>query len=152
MSVSRHLVDPQIIEMLEMPSLDLTDESLAEIRANPMFTGELVPPPPFPVSEAFAPVADGPDVRLVIMNPPGERPDRGAILHIHGGGMVVGTADRAVADKPHLALAENCVVVSVDYTSRPKRRSLGRKRTTTRRCSGWRRTPLRSAPIRPESS
>ena len=54
MSVSRHLVDPQIIEMLDMPSLDLTDETLPEIRMNPLFTGELVPPPPFPVSEAFA--------------------------------------------------------------------------------------------------
>ena len=61
---TRHLVDPQIIEMLDMPSLDLTDEALPEIRANPLFTGELVPPPPFPVGEAFAPVEGGPDVRL----------------------------------------------------------------------------------------
>ena len=67
---TRHLVDPQIIEMLDMPSLDLTDEALPEIRANPLFTGELVPPPPFPVGEAFAPVEGGPDVRLVVMNPP----------------------------------------------------------------------------------
>ena len=59
---SRHLVDPQILEMLDLPSLDLTDEALPEIRANPLFTGELVPPPPFPVSEAFAAVEGGPDV------------------------------------------------------------------------------------------
>jgi hypothetical protein len=78
MSVSRHLVDPQIIEMLDMPSLDLTDETLPEIRANPLFTGELVPPPPFPVSEAFARVEGAPDVRLVIMNPPSEATNRGA--------------------------------------------------------------------------
>lgn len=117
---TRHLVDPQIAEMLDMPSLDLTDETLAEIRANPLFTGELVPPPPFPVSEAFAPVAGGPDVRLVVMNPPSPRTDRGAVLHIHGGGMVVGTADRAVADKPFLALEHDCVVVSVDYRLAPE--------------------------------
>ena len=102
MSVSRHLVDPQILEMLDMPSLDLTDETLPEIRVNPLFTGELVPPPPFPVTEAFAPSAAGPDVRLVVMNPPGVTSNRGAVLHLHGGGMVVGTADRAVADKPQL--------------------------------------------------
>ena len=48
MSASRHLVDPQIIEMLDMPSLDLTDETLPEIRANPLFTGELVPRRRFP--------------------------------------------------------------------------------------------------------
>jgi len=120
MSRTRHLVDPQIIEMLDMPSLDLTAETLPEIRANPLFTGELVPPPPFPVSEAFAPVAGAPDVRLVVMNPPSGRTDRGAVLHLHGGGMVVGTADRAVADKPHLALEHDCVVVSADYRLAPE--------------------------------
>jgi acetyl esterase len=120
MSGTRHLVDPQILEMLEMPALDLTDETLPEIRVNPLFTGELVPPPPFPVSEAWAPVEGGPDVRLVIMNPPSATTDRGAVLHIHGGGMVVGTADRAVADKPLLALAHDCVVVSVDYRLAPE--------------------------------
>jgi triacylglycerol lipase len=117
---TRHLVDPQILEMLEMPALDLTHETLAEIRVNPLFTGELVPPPPFPVREAWAPVAGAPDVRLVIMNPPSARTGRGAVLHIHGGGMVVGTADRAVADKPLLALAHDCVVVSVDYRLAPE--------------------------------
>ena len=121
---SRHLVDPQILEMLDLPSLDLTDEALPEIRANPLFTGELVPPPPFPVSEAFAPVEGGPpgtpDVRLIVMSPPSATKDRGAILHIHGGGMVVGTADRAVADKPQLALDHDCVVVSVDYRLAPE--------------------------------
>ena len=117
---SRHLVDPQILEMLDLPSLDLTDEALPEIRANPLFTGELVPPPPFPVSEAFAAVEGGQDVRLVIMNPPSQAKDRGAVLHLHGGGMVVGTPDRAVADKPHLALEHDCVVVSVDYRLAPE--------------------------------
>jgi acetyl esterase len=122
---TRHLIDPQIAPMLDMPNLDLTDESLPEIRANPLFTGELVPPPPFPVSEAFAPVEGAPDVRLVVMNPPSEATDRGAILHIHGGGMVVGTADRAVADKPQLALDQDCVVVSVDYRLAPETRFPG---------------------------
>ena len=117
---TRHLVDPQILEMLDMPSLELTTETLPDIRVNPLFTGELVPPPPFPVSEAFAPSANGPDVRLVIMNPPSARTGRGAILHLHGGGMVVGTPDRAVADKPQLALAHDCVVVSVDYRLAPE--------------------------------
>ncbi|MEO6153041.1 MAG: alpha/beta hydrolase [Croceibacterium sp.] len=120
MSISRHLVDPEIAPMLDMPSLDLTDQTLAEIRANPMFTGELVPPPPFAVSEAFAPVDGGPDVRLLVMNPPSARTSRGAVLHIHGGGMVVGTADRAVADKPYLALEHDCVVISVDYRLAPE--------------------------------
>ncbi|MBO9518844.1 MAG: alpha/beta hydrolase [Porphyrobacter sp.] len=117
---SRHLVDPEIGPLLELPSLDLSAETLPEIRSNPMFTGAEVPPPPFPVSEAFASVAGGPDVRLVVMNPPSQAKNRAAILHIHGGGMIVGTADRAVADKPALALEHDCVVVSVDYRLAPE--------------------------------
>ena len=117
---TRHLVDPQIAPMLDMPALDLTHETLPELRVNPLFTGELVPPPPFPVSEAWAPVEGGPDVRLVVMNPPSKATGRGAVLHVHGGGMVVGTADRAVADKPQLALEHDCVVVSVDYRLAPE--------------------------------
>jgi triacylglycerol lipase len=120
MSTTRHLVDPQIAPMLDMPALDLTHETLPEIRINPLFTGELVPPPPFPVSEAWAPVEGAPDLRLVIMNPPSTATSRGAVLHLHGGGMVVGTADRAVADKPQLALEHDCVVVSVDYRLAPE--------------------------------
>src|SRR6186713_948918 len=122
---TRHLVDPQIAPMLDMPPLDLNAETLPELRVNPMFTGELVPPPPFPVSEAWAPSASGPDVRLVIMNPPSSATGRGAVLHLHGGGMVVGTADRAVADKPQLALEHDCVVVSVDYRLAPETRFPG---------------------------
>jgi triacylglycerol lipase len=117
---SRHLVDPEIGPLLELPSLELTAEALPEIRANPLFTGTDVPPPPFPVSEAFAPVSGSPAVRLVVIDPPSQAKDRAAILHIHGGGMVVGTADRAVADKPALALQHDCVVVSVDYRLAPE--------------------------------
>ena len=120
MSISRHLVDPELAPLLEMPSLDLTPETLAEVRANPMFTGADVPPPPFPVREAFAPVESGPDVRLLVIDPPTGNTGRGAILHIHGGGMVVGSADSAVADKPLLAAEHDCVVVSVDYRLAPE--------------------------------
>jgi acetyl esterase len=106
--------------MLELPSLDLTDEALPEIRANPMFTGADLPPPPFPVREAFAPLAGAPDVRMLVMNPPSQAKDRGAVLYIHGGGMVVGSAQSSLADKPQLALEHDCVVVSVDYRLAPE--------------------------------
>jgi triacylglycerol lipase len=120
MSVSRHLVDPQILEMLDMPSLDLTSETLPEIRANPMFSGADLPPPPFPVREAFAPVEGGPDVRLLVIDPPSDAKERGAVLYIHGGGMVVGSADSSLADKPQIALEHDCVVVAVDYRLAPE--------------------------------
>ncbi|MXO65001.1 alpha/beta hydrolase [Altericroceibacterium endophyticum] len=117
---SRHLVDPEIQPMLEMPDNALTAESLPELRANPMFSGADLPPPPYPIEEAFAPRPDGGSVRLLVMNPPSEGSLRPAILHIHGGGMVVGTADAAVPDKAPLAAALDCVVVSVDYRLAPE--------------------------------
>nr|WP_166174833.1 alpha/beta hydrolase [Altererythrobacter segetis] len=120
MNRTRHLVDPEIAAMLEMPALDLTDETLEEIRNNPLFSAADLPPPPFPVTEAFAPSEHGPEVRLVVMNPPSENTGRGAVLHIHGGGMVVGVADTATVTKCPLALEHDVVVVSVDYRLAPE--------------------------------
>ena len=120
MSKTRHLVDPEIAAMLEMAALELTDETLEEIRDNPLFSAADLPPPPFPVSEAFAPSEHGPDVRLVVMNPPSTQTGRAAILHIHGGGMVVGVADTATVTKCPLALEHDAVVVSVDYRLAPE--------------------------------
>jgi acetyl esterase/lipase len=120
MSKTRHLVDPEIAAMLEMPALELTDETLEEIRDNPLFSAADLPPPPFPVSEAFAPSEHGPDVRLVVMNPLSTQTGRAAILHIHGGGMVVGVPDSATVTKCPLALEHDAVVVSVDYRLAPE--------------------------------
>lgn len=120
MSKTRHLVDPEIAPMLDTPDLGLSAETLAQVRANPLFTGEGLPDPPFPVSEAWANVDGGPDVRLVVIDPPSEQAGRGAILHIHGGGMVVGSADNAGKTRPPLALQHDCVIVSVDYRLAPE--------------------------------
>lgn len=120
MSKTRHLVDPEIAAMLEMPALDLTHETLAEVRNNPLFSAADLPPPLFPVTEAFAPSEHGPDVRLVVMSPPSEKTGRAAILHIHGGGMVVGVADTATVTKCPLALEHDAVIVSVDYRLAPE--------------------------------
>ena len=120
MSKTRHLVDPEILLMLEMPEIVLTAENLAEVRANPLFSGEGLPQPPFPITEAHAPVEDGPDVRLVVIDPPSEAKDRAAILHLHGGGMVVGSATLAGLNKWPLAQEHDCVIVSVDYRLAPE--------------------------------
>ncbi len=120
MSKTRHLVDPEILLMLEMPDRHLTAETLEQVRNDPLFTGADLPPPPFAVTEAFASVESGPDVRLLIMDPPSEAKGRAAILHMHGGGMVVGIADTATMAKCPLALEHDCVVVSVDYRLAPE--------------------------------
>ena len=85
-----------------------------------MFTGADLPPPPFPVREVFAPLAGQPDVRLLVMDPPSQRSGRAAVLYIHGGGMVAGSAGSSLADKPQTALEHDCVVISVDYRLAPE--------------------------------
>jgi acetyl esterase/lipase len=98
MSKTRHLVDPEILLMLEMPDRALTHETLETLRNDPLFSAAGLPPP-FPVSEAFATNERGTDVRLLMINPPSEQTGRAAILHIHGGGMVVGVPDTATVTK-----------------------------------------------------
>jgi triacylglycerol lipase len=120
MSKSSHLVDPELQPMLDAPDIALNAETLAEVRANPMFSGEGLPVAPFPIREAWAPVEGGPDVKLVVIDPPSSARGRGAILHIHGGGMVVGTADLAGLNKWPLAQEHDCVIVSVDYRLCPE--------------------------------
>jgi triacylglycerol lipase len=125
MSKTRHLVDPELQPMLDMPDRQLDAETLALLRNDPLFSGAELPPPAFAVTEAFAPGEQGPEVRLVVMNPPSEAKDRAAILHIHGGGMVVGVADTATVTKCPLALEHDCVIVSVDYRLAPETRFPG---------------------------
>jgi acetyl esterase len=120
---TRHLIDPEILPVLDlMPVLDLTKMSLADIRAGAGADryGEM--PAPVVVPEThFAEGRDGaPDVRLLVYNPPSESRNRGAILHIHGGGMILGTADMSQMVYPDIARAQDIVVVSVDYRLAPE--------------------------------
>lgn len=126
MSFSRHLVDPEIYPILELPDMPIeTPAGLQAVRDDPRFDPSAMPPPPFELGEAFAPVKDAPDVKLVIINPPSDKTDRPAILHLHGGGMVLGSADMARMGKPDLAKAMDVVIVSVDYRLAPETRFPG---------------------------
>ncbi len=60
-----------------------------------------------------------PDVIVYAINAkPGER--RPAILHIHGGGFVLGTAFSAVPRLQEMAAALDCVIVTVEYRLAPE--------------------------------
>ena len=98
-----------------------TPEGLQAVRDDPRFDIDAMPPPPFELSEASTPGRDGaPDVKLLIVNPPSDKTDRPIILHLHGGGMVLGSADMARMGKPDLAKAMDVVFVSVDYRLAPE--------------------------------
>ena len=63
--------------------------------------------------------AGAPDVRVYVVGaePGASKP---AVLHIHGGGYVAGTAGMQKRDIQEISAAHDCVVVSVDYRLAPE--------------------------------
>ena len=118
---TRHLVDLEVAPLLDLvPALDFS-VGLAAIRGLmfdhvlPVVEGSLEP------DIRHAPGRDGaPDVALHVYNPPGEAGGRAALLFMHGGGMVLGSADMAQSSLPALATALGAVGVSIEYRLAPE--------------------------------
>jgi acetyl esterase len=118
---TRAHVDPELLPLLEtLPSLEMSDEALSAVRlAFDNMHMELPDPDPAGVWHS-APGRDGqPDVPLLVYTPAGQRL-RPAILHIHGGGMVIGSAAMSKVNASAMAVAQDAVVVSVDYRLSPE--------------------------------
>ena len=100
-----------------------TEANLPVFRSNPM------PEQPrladIPVGERrIAGAAGAPEVTIYVINAAagGSRP---GILHMHGGGYVLGSARSAVPNLQGLARELDCVIVSVDYRLAPETRFAG---------------------------
>ncbi|WP_411341227.1 alpha/beta hydrolase [Sphingopyxis sp. J-6] len=124
---SRHLVDPQILPMVEQaPAVVLDAEHLAESRAALVAMAEMLPQPAplaadLTMYEERVPGLDGaPDVRLIITAPKASGSGRPGILHIHGGGYIMGSADMTAQIDAAYAGAFGAVCVSVDYRLAPE--------------------------------
>lgn len=121
---TRHLVDPELLPMLDLlPSMAVSSDVLAEVRARTdamslASMGEATAA--VAVTEHFAPGIDGaPDVRLLVYRPADLPPQAPALLRIHGGGYVFGTAEMGDARSREWALDLGCVIVSVEYRLAP---------------------------------
>lgn len=118
---SRPLVDPELYPLIDtVPDFALTRDNLPAIRA--LSDGRLdhLPEVPLAYRRAEAPGAAGaPAVPLLVFAPEGER-RRPAMLYIHGGGMVMGTAHGFRRGPALTALALDMLVVSVDYRLAPE--------------------------------
>jgi acetyl esterase/lipase len=121
---SRHLVDPEITPLIEqLPGFDFEAAGLDQVRAMmaAMAPPRAEPGPELKVFEASAPGRDGaPDVRLIITAPAVAGQGRPGILHIHGGGFVMGSADMTGETDAAYASQFGAVVVSVDYRLAPE--------------------------------
>ncbi len=128
MSESRHLVDPELIELLEsFPPLELSDEVLPALRAMEFPIPEPPgPPPAVDVSvRRFPGVAGSPEVEAQVYRPRAASGPLGAILHVHGGGYIFGKAANQAPMHKALSQSLGCVIVSVDYRLSPETRAPG---------------------------
>ena len=124
-SRSRHLLAPELAPGLEFfPKLDFSIG--LDVFRNGFARRPIPPLPPELeiVRREDRPIPGphgAPDVPLLIYTPPGQAAGlRPAVLDIHGGGYIIGSADMSDASNRQLALDLDCVVVSVEYRLAPE--------------------------------
>lgn len=122
---SRYLIEPDLIAMLEaLPEIDFATVELPPLRdaMDQMFAD--VPMPeglPVSVERRSIPGENGaPDVDVMIYTPNIDGAPFPALLHIHGGGYVFGSAAMNEAANRARAAELGCVIVSVDYRLAPE--------------------------------
>jgi acetyl esterase/lipase len=116
------LVDPELlaaIKQFPFPTQALTSETLVDARKLPAMP-PLPAPAPQPVERHIPGPAGAPDLRLVIFDPAPGTKGRPVLLHIHGGGYVMGMAAQFGPVLQTIVQNCGCVVVSVDYRLAPE--------------------------------
>src|SRR5581483_12477496 len=114
------LVNPDLLPIAKsIHTIIFNAETLSAARAGA--TATLAPPPaPQPVEKRSPGRKGAPDVRILIFDPAPGKKDRGAYLHIHGGGFVGGKPDQFAMLTQKVAEECECVVISVDYRLAPE--------------------------------
>lgn len=118
---SRHLVDPELLPLFEqMPGFQFSRESLPAMRGMMRAPAATVPDD-VDVSEQLIPGPPGaPSVRVIVTRPKTPGADQPGILHIHGGGYIMGSAEMTVLTDAAYAQQFGATVVSVDYRLAPE--------------------------------
>jgi acetyl esterase/lipase len=122
---TRHLIEPESLRFIEqLPRFTFSRERLPELRALPkkLFSDmKMTPVPGVTMRRAVAPgLEGGPEVPLLVYLPERQAAPRSALLHIHGGGYVVGDAESERVWSEWLAAELGCVVVAPDYRLAPE--------------------------------
>lgn len=119
---TKHLVDPELAAILDyIPATVLTAEILPQVRAMSRLSVDLSPSPMFSVSEHFIPGAEGsPDVRVLLYLPTSAQGTVPALIWLHGGGYIMGSANAEDAMVKTIVSAVGCAVISVDYRLAPE--------------------------------
>jgi acetyl esterase/lipase len=124
------LVHPELRDLVPMVEQfgkampPLSRANLEKLRQpNPFFSQP--PLDNLPYEKRMIPVGKGnPDVAIYIINAKPET-SRPAILHTHGGGFVIGSAESSVRGLQELCARLDCVAVSVEYRLAPETTYVG---------------------------
>ncbi len=119
------LVDPELRDALDQrPKLRLTAEALPKSRAFIVQTASAAPKPDTPdldVSEIHVESAFGaPPIRVLAYRPSKAKSPLPTILHVHGGGFVMGVPEMKDVENRLLASTLGCAIFSVDYRLAPE--------------------------------
>ncbi|MCE7797137.1 alpha/beta hydrolase [Sphingobium sufflavum] len=124
MSVSHHLVDPELIPGLDLiPSIDLTLEALPHIRQQMLDFAQSrggASMAGVTTTEEWIASPDGHAVRVLLHRPDGLAPDAPALVYAHGGGFLLGSVDMVRTANQTMALEAGCLLLSVDYRLPPE--------------------------------
>ncbi len=123
------LVNPEFRPVLEQflksagDSGPLNDATLKQMRSR-IFPSPPLEPTPAVTEQMIPGPAGAPQVKVYVC---GDAPgaSKPAILHIHGGGYILGSAFGSRHDIQDLATAHNCVAVTVEYRLAPETRFPG---------------------------
>ncbi|CAI9119855.1 alpha/beta hydrolase [Brytella acorum] len=122
----RALVDPALLPFLDLlPAGDVTAETLAWRRSRMRDLVALQERTQdglaVSVTESHVPGSEGAaDVRVLVVAPKTGGAGRGAMLHCHGGGMVMGMPELSLPVLRQMADTLDIVIVSVDYRLAPE--------------------------------
>lgn len=119
------LVDPELKPILQAwlkqsPQFVWSAKTLPGVRERS--AAEARPPLAQPAFfERMIPGAAGaPEVHVAVIGAAADAPPRPAVLHIHGGGYIVGSVAEGIVPLQQLSAAHGCVIVSVDYRLAPE--------------------------------
>jgi acetyl esterase/lipase len=117
------LVDPQLLAAVKgQPLTTMTEADVENSRKQtPPFDAAFPSIPGVQFSRRSIPgPAGAPDVRVVIADTAPEQKDKPVLLHLHGGGYVVGAPIAFIPGVLRYAKPAGCLVVSVDYRLAPE--------------------------------
>lgn len=119
-------VDPELragartILSHRLPS-PLTQAAVRDIRLHVPPAAPPLPPPAATVERRTVPGTRGaPPVAVTVIGARAGGPPRPAVLHIHGGGMILGRVADTIVASQRLAAELDCVVVEADYRLSPE--------------------------------